>query len=103
MLGSSGIAWPNACPFLGVSLSMNYSESFRKLRSQVGHESNDTSEYANCLDNLPGLTFGVRIRNFAPPAGFELVNEPNCERGGTLTMPAGKNPMLPITVFTDYI
>ena len=45
----------------------------------------------------------MRIRNFAPPAGFELVNEPNCERGGTLTMPAGKNPMLPITVFTDYI
>ena len=82
---------------------MNYSETSRKLRSQVGHESNDTSEYANCLDNLPGLTFGVRTRNFAPPAGFELLNEPNRERGGPPTMPAGKKPLLPVTVFTDYI
>ena len=50
---------------------MNYSETFRKLRSQVGHESNDTSEYANCLDNLPGSTFGVRSRL---PEAFELVS-----------------------------
>jgi hypothetical protein len=49
------------------------------------------------------MTFGVRTRNFAPPAGFELLYEPNCERGGPPTMPAGKKPLLPVTVFTDYI
>jgi hypothetical protein len=49
------------------------------------------------------MTFGVRTRNFAPPAGFELLYEPNCERGGPSTMPAGKKPLLPVTVFTDYI
>jgi hypothetical protein len=42
-------------------------------------------------------------RNFAPPAGFVLVDEPNRERGGPTTMPAGKKPLLPVTVFTDYI
>jgi hypothetical protein len=42
-------------------------------------------------------------RNFAPPAGFVLVDEPNRERGGLTTMPAGKKPLLPVTVFTDYI
>ena len=42
-------------------------------------------------------------RNFAPPAGFESVNAPNREQGGPPTMPAGKKPMLPVTVFTDYI
>jgi hypothetical protein len=50
---------------------------------------------ATCIKGL--------ARNFAPPAGFELVNEPNRERGGPPTMPAGKKPMLPVTVFTDYI
>jgi hypothetical protein len=42
-------------------------------------------------------------RNFTPSAGFEMVDEPNRERGGPPTMPAGKRPVLPVTVFTDYI
>jgi hypothetical protein len=42
-------------------------------------------------------------RNFAPPEGFELVDEPDRERGGSTTMPTGEKPVLPVTVFTDYI
>jgi hypothetical protein len=35
--------------------------------------------------------------------GFKQVDEPNRERGGPTTMSAGKKPVLPVTVFTDYI
>jgi hypothetical protein len=35
--------------------------------------------------------------------GFVLVEEPAREEGGPPTMPAGRNPVLPVTVFTDYI
>jgi hypothetical protein len=42
-------------------------------------------------------------RNFAPTAGFEPVDESNRERGGPTTMSAAKKPVLPVTVFTDYI
>jgi hypothetical protein len=35
--------------------------------------------------------------------GFELVDEPPREGGGPPTMPAGRNLVLPVTVFTDYI
>ena len=45
----------------------------------------------------------VITRNFPLPAGFELVDEPDRERGGLPTMPGGRKPVLPVTVFTDYI
>jgi len=31
------------------------------------------------------------------------MDEANREQGGSTTMPAGKRPVLPVTVFTDYI
>ena len=46
---------------------------------------------------------GSPARNFAPPAGFELVDGTDRERGGLPTMPGGRKPVLPVTVFTDYI
>jgi hypothetical protein len=42
-------------------------------------------------------------RNFAPPEGFEQVDAPDRERGGLPTMPGERKPVLPVTVFTDYI
>jgi len=42
-------------------------------------------------------------RNFAQSAGFELLIEPDRERGGLPPMPGGSKPVLPVTVFTDYI
>jgi hypothetical protein len=42
-------------------------------------------------------------RNFAPPAGFEPVDAPDRERGGLPTMAGERKPVLPVTVFTDYI
>ena len=38
-----------------------------------------------------------------PTGGFECVDESNHERGGTTTMSPGEKPVLPVTVFTDYI
>ena len=54
-------------------------------------------------DRIPGLLEELPARNFAPPAGFERVEEPKRERGGLPTMPGGRKPVLPVTVFTDYI
>jgi len=73
------------------------------IRIQDGHMLVVLYDFLFRRNNLRNYTFGVRTRNFAPPAGFELLNEPNCERGGPPTMPAGKKPLLPVTVFTDYI
>jgi hypothetical protein len=42
-------------------------------------------------------------RNFALSTGFELVDEQDREVGGLPTMPGGRKPVLPVTVFTDYI
>jgi len=52
-----------------------------------------------CVD----LSLHGPARNLAPPAGFELVDEPECARGGPPTMPGGRKPVLTVTVFTDYI
>jgi hypothetical protein len=50
-----------------------------------------------------GRIFAAPVRNLAPPAGFKRVHEPNRERGGLPTMTGGSKPVLPVTVFTDYI
>jgi hypothetical protein len=31
------------------------------------------------------------------------VDDPDSERGGLPTVPEGRKPVLPVTVFTDYI
>ena len=46
----------------------------------------------------------LRDRNFPPPAGFKFLKTNKiATRGGRPTMAAGRKPVLPVTVFTDYI